>query len=157
VEALRQAPRAEAWSGAAEALAIEDTEIYRAATSVLEALAPLAELSEVFETNPLVALRVVTATRDVQRVGQVAELLRHPSVAVRISAAETLGLLHAVDALKPALRDPSGKVRAAAFRSTATAGDSASLHTLRELAQHETDLVARTALVDILDPHGLWP
>ena len=157
VEALASGPRAAAWSGAVEALGIEDTEIYRAATEVLRSLEPLNELDEAFERAPLVALRVVAALDDTTQIASVAALLSHPSGGIRAAAAETLGLLGTADLLHPATRDPVAAVRAAAFRGIGASGDEDALRSLQQLAHSERDVEARTALVDVLHPRGLWP
>ena len=157
VGALATGPRQAAWSGAIEALCIEDHDIYRAAAAVLRRLEPLPELDQAFETAPLVALRVVSALRDPARAKSVAKLLENPSAGIRVAAAETLGLLGVVDPLKPAIHDPVGSVRAAAIRGIGQSDDEDSLQRLRDLAGSERDAVARTALADVLHPRGLWP
>ena len=135
--------------------AIEDDQIYTAAADLLRELGDLPELDAAFDNDPLEALQVVVALRDSGRIDAVSALVEHDSSAVRSLAAHALGLLGGgQQALTSLLADPASLVRVAAVRSL---GRLKSFEILRKRAQTESDPLVRVALVDVLEPIGMWP
>lgn len=159
VLALRSEPRSVAFSGAMDALGVEDFEVQAAAREVLRALDPLDELVAALDDRPTEALRAIGALREARLGGHVCALVRNSHDAeVRATAALTLALVDSPEreeVLLAALRDASPGVRIGAVSALDSVGSRNALASLKALWARESDPGVQVFIVDVLDNHGV--